>query len=777
MPESDSDRAPVTDSGGVPDPLPSAASGAAFLDDVPDHIGAYRILDVLGEGGMGMVYLAEQAAPVRRRVALKIIKLGMDTKQVVARFESERQALAVMDHPNIAKVFDGGATATGRPYFVMELVQGTPITAYADTHRLDVDARLRLFMDVCAAVQHAHQKSVIHRDLKPSNVLVTVREAKPVVKVIDFGIAKAMGQGLTDHTLVTRLGQMVGTPEYMSPEQAEMSGLDVDTRTDIYSLGVMLYELLVGVLPFDLQSKPAGTVPYALRERETPAPGTRLALLPPPTSDAIARHRSMATAQLERRIRGDLDWIVLKAMDKDRTRRYDTANEMALDIGRHLAAEPILARPPSARYRLGKFVRRNRNVVLAAGVAAFAVLAGGAATTFGMVRARRAQAEAVREAETARHVSDFLVSLFQVNDPSESRGNTITAREILDRGAEKISAELGDQPVVQARLERTIGDVYRELGLYADAQPLLERAVTLDRQNGDDADLAIGLERLGTLYRQQGNYDRAEPLLRRAVELGRRGLPRDSQQLATALDQLGGLYLVVGRYADAEPPLREALSLRTELFGDSSAAVAVSLDHLYGLYWSQRRFADARPYIERAVAIREKVLPPNSPDIAAGMNNLGILYFMEGKYEAAQRAYERARDIYDAVSPDDPSRLMVLNNLAEVYEKNGRLDEAEQVFRDVLRMKEQRFAPDNPSIGTTLVGLANVLRDQRRFAAAEPLYQRALRVIESARGSSDPSLADGLDDYARMLRAAGRDADAADAERRASAIRGGSAAR
>jgi eukaryotic-like serine/threonine-protein kinase len=382
----------------------------------PRQIGPYRVLDALGVGGMGIVYLAEQAEPVRRRVALKVVKLGMDTKQVLARFESERQALAVMDHPNIARVLDGGVTQDGRPYFVMELVRGTPITEYADTHRLTTGERLRLFIAVCRAVQHAHQKGVIHRDIKPSNVLVAIQDGAPVVKVIDFGIAKAVGLGLTEQTLVTRAGQILGTPEYMSPEQAEMSGLDVDTRTDIYSLGVLLYELVVGALPFDLRAQADYTISHTLRERETPRPSTRLTSLGE-TVSTVARYRRTTPEGLRRELRGDLDWIILKAMDKDRTRRYETANGLAMDVERHLADEPVVARPPSARDRIAKFVRRNRPAVVAGAVATVAVIGGAAASTAGFLQAREQQARAERSAATAEQVTEFLVGLFRVSDP------------------------------------------------------------------------------------------------------------------------------------------------------------------------------------------------------------------------------------------------------------------------------------------------------------------------------------------------------------------------
>ena len=408
-------------------------------------IGRYKLLQRIGEGGFGVVYMAEQQEPVRRKVALKIIKLGMDTKQVIARFEAERQALAMMDHPSIARVFDAGATDTGRPYFVMELVKGVPVTEYCDTNNLSTKERLDLFMPVCNAIQHAHQKGIIHRDIKPSNVMVTLHDGKPVPKVIDFGIAKATDHRLTEKTLFTEYHQFIGTPAYMSPEQAEMSGLDVDTRTDIYSLGVLLYELLTGTTPFDpnsLREAAYGEIQRIIREVEPPKPSTRLSSLasepgaqatgsePPPSAGAdiergrtarakardsvqdIARHRRTDPSTLSKLIRGDLDWIVMKALEKDRTRRYETANEFAKDVERHLANEPIIASPPGVTYKLRKFIKRNRAAVTAGSLVAAALVAGLIVSTIGFVQASRQRDRAVvaeqqqsnerERAETAR---------------------------------------------------------------------------------------------------------------------------------------------------------------------------------------------------------------------------------------------------------------------------------------------------------------------------------------------------------------------------------------
>jgi eukaryotic-like serine/threonine-protein kinase len=738
----------------------------------PEHIGPYRLLDVLGEGGMGVVYLAEQAEPIRRRVALKIIKLGMDTRDVVARFDSERHALAVMDHPNIARVLDGGATETGRPYFVMELVRGTPITDYADTHKLTTEERIRLFMDVCEAVQHAHQKGVIHRDLKPSNVLVMVQDSKPVVKVIDFGIAKAIGQQLTDRTLVTKVGQMIGTPDYMSPEQAEMSGLDVDTRTDIYSLGVMLYELMVGTLPFDLATRPDHTIPHALREREAARPSTKLTRMGD-MRGPVAKLRRTTPDTLRRELKGDLDWVILKAMDKDRTRRYEAANGLALDLERHLANEPVRARPPSAGYRVAKFVRRHRAGVVGAAVALLAVVLGGAAATLGFVRATHAEARAEQDAATARQVSDFLVGLFQVNDPTQARGRTITAQELLDSGAVRIDAQLKGQPLVQARLMRTMGAAYTGLGHYDQANSLLQQSVALQdaAPEANPAELARTLQALGDLDRERGQFKDAEQAIERSVAIDRRLFGQDDVRVANGMALLGGVYVRDGRYKEAESVLKAALATQQRALGAESATVANTLNSLGAAYWHDRQLAEAQPYLERALAIRRKVLPANDPTIGEGWNNLGVLYYVQGQYGKAEQAYERARAIFEAtLAPDHPLVAQVLNNLAETYAKQKQYQKAEQAFQRALAIKEKNQAAADPTIAVSLNGLANVYRDERRFADAEPLYRRALDIREKALGPTDPELVETLRDYAKLLDATGRTAEARKLEDQAAAI-------
>jgi len=441
-------------------------------------LGRYKLLERVGEGGCGVVYVAEQTEPVRRRVALKVIKLGMDTKQVVARFEAERQALALMDHSNIAKVLDAGASELGRPYFVMELVRGIPITHYCDQNQMSTQARLGLFIQVCQAVQHAHQKGIIHRDIKPSNILLTVNDGVPVPKVIDFGIAKATEGRLTDATIYTQLHQFIGTPAYMSPEQAEMTSLDIDTRSDIYSLGVLLYELLAGRKPFEAKELMAAGLDVmrrTIREQEPARPSTKFATLQGEELSTTAKRRATEAPKLVRQLQGDLDWIVMKCLEKDRTRRYETANGLAADLQRHLSNEPVLAWPPSTAYKLQKAYQRN--------TAAFAVVLV-AATAFSAWQATRANREARRAVAAegiarqrlteSEAISKFMTEVFQSPDPSRD-GREIKVVELLEKAARKLETDLATEPAQRARLQGALGRTYFGLGLYRDAIPLHEK--------------------------------------------------------------------------------------------------------------------------------------------------------------------------------------------------------------------------------------------------------------------------------------------------------------
>lgn len=732
--------------------------------DVSERIGPYRLLQVLGEGGMGIVYEAEETESVRRRVALKVVRDRHASKEVLARFEVERQALAVMNHPGIAKVYGAGTTPHGQPYFAMELVRGLPITQYCDEHRLPLRERLELFVAVCNAVQHAHQKGLIHRDLKPSNILVTDADGAPEPKIIDFGIAKALGQQLTDMTLVTQFGHAIGTAAYMSPEQAEANAVDVDTRADIYSLGVLMYEILTGELPSDPAAVGLHVYLARLMARETdpPSPSRRLDSLR--TDPAIiARARRTDIPHLRREMRGDLDWIVMKAMEPDRSRRYATAHGLGMDIGRYLANEPIVARPPSTAYRLRKFVRRNKALSSVAAVAFLAVIASTAVTSVGMVRARRAERIAASEAAAARQVTDFLVDIFRVSSPSEARGNAVTARELLDRGAARVASSLSDQPVLQARLLHTMGSVYGSLGIYGQARTLLEDALRArERLAGpNDTSVAQTLTSLGIVATNRGEFEDADRFLRRALAIREAALDAEHPDVGATLRSIGVLRLRQGRYAEAESLLVRTIRINDRRRQPDDPLVVRDLLTLTGVHQAQRRYAEAEPVMRRALAAQERALGPMHPDVGVTLTNLGALQWSLGRYRDALPLYMRARGILERSLPEGhPDLAANANNLAETYWKLGRFAEAEPLFRRALDIKERALTPTHPTLATTLNGLAGLLRDQGRFAEAEPLYRRALAIREQNFGTDDANVLETRRDYAALLRATGRGAEA-----------------
>lgn len=752
-------------------PVGNAEAGSPLIPPgTTERIGPYRILKVLGEGGMGVVYEAEQLTPVHRRVALKMLRTGLDSGDVLARFEAERQALAVMDHPNIAKVLDAGVSETGRPYFVMELVKGIALNEYCDLRRLTVRDRVRLFIDICRAVQHAHQKGVIHRDLKPSNVLVAEEQgARP--KIIDFGIAKAIAQRLTDRTLVTAFGQYVGTPAYMSPEQAEGAGLDVDTRTDIYSLGVMLYELLVGRLPVDPEEMglPNFIVSLTMGNADPPKPSTRIGQMAQ-AAPALASLRMTDVAGFRRELSGDLDWIVMKAMEADRGRRYETANGLALDLERYLADEPVTARPPSARYRLGKFARRNRAAVVAAGLVVISLVTGTSLAVAGMLRASRAEVVARRDAAAASQISDFLVNLFALSNPEVKSAGSMTVREALDSGAAQV-ASLHGQPVLQSRLLRTMGRAYTNLGMLDRADSLLGQALALrrDATPTDSAALAESLLDMGKVLTQQGKLTSAESNVRASLAIHERMKPPSDTSLSRDHYELGRLAMIRDDAVGTRAEMSEALEYAER--SGVAPADPLRLNALTGIassYVMAQKYDAAVMEYRKVLAIAEPVYGMHSIQVLSPMVNLAIAYRNMGRYAQAEsllvRVIPPARDLF---GPSSSRTASLLVNLGQVYAAQRRWQDAETALRQGIALDERILDPASPDLARDLKPLADMLAQSGRMLEADSLYRRVLGIQTRVLAPGSPELRETDSSYAVVLRALGRVSEAEVMEARA----------
>jgi non-specific serine/threonine protein kinase/serine/threonine-protein kinase len=689
-------------------------------------IGRYHLLQKIGEGGMGEVWLAEQKEPVRRRVALKLIKAGMDTREVVARFESERQALALMDHPAIAKVLDAGSTPQGAPYFVMEYVAGVPITAYCDNHRLSTRERLELFMRVCEGIQHAHQKAIIHRDLKPSNILVTEVDGHPAPKIIDFGVAKALTQKLTADTMFTRVGALVGTPEYMSPEQALSSGEDIDTRTDVYSLGIIFYELLAGVHPIDLRKVAFEEFLRRLREDDPPKLSTKFRAQDPATSTELARKRHTEPPALIKQMRGELDSIALKALEKDRARRYGSPSDFALDIARYLNNEPVLAVPPSVAYRASKFARRYRMALVTACAFALVLIAAAVISIRQSIRANK-------EAAVAQAVNDFLqndmlaqASAANQSGPSAKPDPDLKVRTALDRAAQRITGKFDQQPEVEAAIRDTIGQTYGDLGLYPQARAQLEHALELDRRvfgERDPRTLKV-ISQAGRIALDQGRYAEAEKLLNQVLEAQRRVLGAQHPDTLDTMYFLAGDYNSQKKYTQAETLDNQILEIRRRVFGAEHPG---TLKATYGLaddYVQQGKYAQAEPLLTQAIEIQRRVLGPEHPDTLNSMNFLALDYDREGKFGQAEALDRQILDIRRRVlGPEHPNTLMSMNSLGYVCYEQGRYAQAEALFSQALEIQRRVLGPGHPSTIISTVNLAKDYEAQGKYSLAAALYR------------------------------------------------------
>ena len=746
----------------------SGATGALLAD-------RYLVGDQIGQGGMGTVYRAEQLRPVKRPVAVKLINPGMDSRSVLVRFEAERQALAVMDHPHIAKVLDAGATPDGRPFFVMELVDGIPLTDYCDARKLSLTGRLDLFRQVCGAVQHAHQKGVIHRDIKPSNVLVEDVGGTPVPKVIDFGLAKAVGgAALTDQTLFTAPGSAAGTPLYMAPEQAGPDARDVDTRADVYALGAVLYELLTGSPPIGretLRRAALHEVFRLIREDDPLPPSSRLG-----SSDdlpTVAVNRGTEPARLSRSVRGDLDWVVMKALEKDRGRRYESAAALADDVGRFLNHEPVAAGPPTLRYRAAKFVRRNRGVVTAAAFVFAALVLGIVGTTWGLFEARRQrdaadralhlEAEARGKAEAnlayAKKGNEILGSVFAGLDPEKiaesGRPLQDVLRDNLRTAVRELEGSAVGDPLTVAEMQDTLAMSMRGLGEYEPATALLEKAAETraSRLGPDHRATLASRNNLAEVHRTAGRPDKAVPLFERTLAAMRAGLGPDDPDTLDCMNNLGLAYGAAGRFEESVALLEQTLALRKAKLGPDDPATLITMNNLGNGKLDLGRSDQAIPLLQQTLDLRNARLGPDHPHTLNSMDNLASAYRVAGRLGEAIPLWERVLRLTKAkLGHDHPDALSAMNNLAGGYREAGRPAEAVPIHEEALRLMRLKLGPDHPDTLRVLGNLGGDYLMASQFDKAAAILEESLDRRKAKLGPDHPDVLGAMNNLAQAYR-------------------------
>jgi len=734
----------------------AAASKDSNIENLGNQIGRYKLLRVLGEGGMGIVYLAEQEQPIKRKVALKVIKPGMDSKRVVTRFEAERQALALLDHPNIAHVHDAGTTENGRPYFVMEYVKGLPITEHCDRQKLTIEDRLKLFLQVCHAISHAHQKGIIHRDIKPSNILVSTVDDQVIPKIIDFGVAKAVTQPLTEQTLFTEDSQLLGTPEYMSPEQADMADNDIDTRSDIYSLGVLLYVLLTGVLPFDskeLRETGIEHIRQVIRECDPKTPSTRLTKLGK-EAKKIAKSRNTEVAYLAKRLHRELEWIPLKAMRKERTERYRSAAELADDIENYLNGNPLIAGPPRTMYRAKKFMRRHKALVTGIAVVLIVSVIG---TIVSVIFALgKINALSKNKAMTEFMKNDILEPLAAENYKPAN------IREVFNAAAEKLGTQFRDYPLLEADMRFKFGSIYTfQFGDYDAALSHLERAIELQRRESNWG-FYMSMNWLGLLYVQMGKYQEAEETFRELLEslekLFKQGLRQPGPLYYAAKSHLGSVCQLLGRYEEAEPYIREAplhpwwekghwrqalyvgriAGLRRaqgrykeakQIYNNLLQANRESFDLMKELgitYIFEGNLKEAAPLLEKALEGAKKELGEEHMNTANFKIALAVLRTKQGDYKGAELLFDQAlRNMQGRLDDNHPELLKTKSYFGVLRREQGLYDEAEKILSDVIESQSKKLSEDHPDTLESKHELALLYIRQVDYEKAEPLLLEA----------------------------------------------------
>lgn len=745
---------------GVPmgNALLSEASSPVTLQPGDNFEQRFRLVRKLGEGGMGQVWLAEQSSPVRRQVALKLIRAGMYDESVVRRFQAERQSLAIMDHPAIAKVFEAGTTEHGQPYFVMEFVPGLPITEFCDEKKFTIEQRLELFVQACEGVQHAHQKAIIHRDLKPANILVIEVDGKPVPRIIDFGLAKAITRA-PDDDQVTRLGVFVGTPGYMSPEQADPHSGDIDTRSDVYSLGVILYELLTGSVPLETRKQPLDEILRKLREDEAPRPSTRISA----NQAAIAQARSIEPTHLTDKLRGDLDWITMKALEKDRTRRYGAPSEIAADLRRYLNHEPVLARPATAVYRMRKYARRHRIGVVVAATAAVVLIGFLLLQSVELRRITRERDRANRERDRATRVSDFMTDMFKVSDPSEARGNSITAREILDKASQDIASGLANEPELQARLMYTMGNVYSSLGLDSRAEDLLTRALTTQKrvlgwENRDTLETAASLSQS---LRYQGRYADSEKLIRQTLDTQTRILgPKDPDTLRS-MNSLGNTLSFEGDYAGADKLLRAAYEADRELRGPENLDTLKAMRDLSINLRIEGNLAEAEKLQREGLEIERRVLGEEHPDTLNVMTSLANTSLLGGHYGTAEKLGREIVEVESRIlGKEHPNTLVAEYNLSRILFQEGHTREADSLIRATIEAQKRALGPEDFNTLLSMDVLAEALVEEGKKSEAESILREALAIKTRKSGPESVSTLFSMADLGETLQSEGKYSEA-----------------